>query len=384
MVINIHNLHSPILLNILFICFMGCNTGNRTGTVVETPGNTINPDWVYYIDKNKSYEKKNLILQDIATVDYIKLETTPDCLLDNINYFKHIQLTDDFIFIFSNNAIFRFERNGKFLNKIDRKGRGPEEYINARSITIDYIREEIFILDAPTFKLLKYSYDGKFINSVNLKKAIQIGFLGGDTLACYSDYIKEEPAYSLRSSIDGRILKSFSDINQKGSGIDYLIYNIDIFRKNRGEFFFNTMISDTIFSVNKDRRIPRYILLPPNNLEKHKEEGNTATPHLICETDFFATLHVLKNNSEPKNKPTYYFIDKIQNAVYEGVIINSDTDTSFSPFSSISEDNQFIALFEIASLKNSNTKAKLGGKLKELYDLSDENDNPILMIATAK
>ena len=384
--INILKCRNPILLSILFICFTGCNTGTRTGIVVKTPGNTINPDWVYYIEKNKSYEKKNLILQDVATVDYIKLETTPDGLLDGAVNCKHIELTDNYIFIVINNIISRFDRNGKFLNKIDRIGQGPGEYINIRSITVDYIREEILIYDGPTRRLLKYSYEGKFINSVDINGVVQIGFLGGDTLAYYSSNRKTEPIYSLRSSIDGRILKSFSDINQKVSGMShYAVKDIENLKKNGGEFFFNTLYSDTIFSVNKDRRVPRYILLPPNNPEKHHEEGNTATPHLICETYSFAALAVLKNNSFTYgNGPIYYVVDKNQNIVYEGSIINSDTDTSFRPFNSISEDNQFVALFEIASLKNYNSKENLGGRLKELYDLSDENDNPILMIATAK
>ena len=378
-------MYNRIIIIALFICFTGCNTKTKTPAgSAGTSNYTINPDWVYYIEKNESYEKKNLILQDIATVDYIKLETTPDCFLGEVDFFNDVQLMDSCIFITSEFIVFRFDRNGKFLSKITRRGRGPNEYRSLKSVGIDHIKKEVLIYDYIGDKLLKYDYDGKFINSIDLKDVNRIGFLGGDTLACYSENIRTEPAYSLRSSVDGRILKSFSEINQKVTYINQPLYNIDIFRKNRGEFFFNTTLSDTIFSVNKYRRIPRYILLPPNNPDNFKKEGNTAMPHLICETDYFAALSIFKNNSEPSHIPKYYIIDKAQNAVYEGWIRNSDTGTSFRPYSSMQKDNQFVALFDISQLKEIDDEGKLSGKIKELYDISDEIDNPILMIATAK
>ena len=201
------NRNHQILLGILLICFTGCNTQPKTATT---------QDWVYHIDKNESYETKALNLHDIATVDYIKLETTPDCLMDETAYLRHIQLTDNYIFILNSGVVFRFDRDGKFLNKIDRRGNGPEEYIAAFSVVIDDTQKEVLFYDQATYNLLKYSYNGKFINSINMGAYIsQMALLGGDTLACYSGYSETDPAYTLRSSSDGKIIKTFSGIDRK-------------------------------------------------------------------------------------------------------------------------------------------------------------------------
>ena len=372
------NNSNRILLSILFVCFAGCNTkphNTTTANVDTNESGAINADWVYYIDKNKSYEKKNLYIQDIATVDYIKLETTPDCLLGSTSSFINILLTDKYIFFaMEDNVIFRYDYNGKFYNKINREGRGPEEYGDITSIAIDDVREEVLVYDASSYKLFKYSYDGKFINSVNMGSYIkQIGFLGGDTLACFSGNTGNLPAHTLRSSSDGRILKSLSGIHNKNDDSPGYMSGGKVI-KNNGEFFVNTAGSDTIFSINKNRRTPRYILTPP------KTPGgdiNRAYSELRCETDYFCALMILSKNTGLFD--SNYIVDKKEYKVYKGMLLDRNFGgLGFIPYNSLCKNNQFATVFEVGMIESSD------GELRELADLSDENDNPILMIATLK
>ena len=64
----------------------------------------------------------------------IPLETTDDILMGDI---KSIKIYDDTYFILdSRNVIFRFDKDGKYLSKIARQGRGHGEYLDIRSIDI--------------------------------------------------------------------------------------------------------------------------------------------------------------------------------------------------------------------------------------------------------
>ena len=199
-----------------------------------------------------------------------------------------------------------------------------------------------------------------------------IGFLGGDTLACFSGNVGNDPTYTLRSSSDGRILKLLSGVYNEQTYEDLSGGKII---KNNGEFFVSAQKSDTIFSINADRRVPRYILTPP---KKTAEGINIVLSELRCETDNFCALIISKNGNPFGGSG--YIVDKKENKVYEGMLLDRNINgLGFIPYNSLFKNNRFAAVFEVDICKTHSD-----GELRELADLSDDNDNPILMIATLK
>jgi hypothetical protein len=84
----------------------------------------------------------------------IKLETTEDSVIGNID--KLIIGKNSEIFIgdyFSSKKIFRFTRDGKFMNFYGRIGQGPGEYVQIMGFTID--AADNIILLTP-HKLIKF------------------------------------------------------------------------------------------------------------------------------------------------------------------------------------------------------------------------------------
>lgn len=66
---------------------------------------------------------------DTASVRFVPLETKTECLMGGL---KQIQVTDSFIFVVTakrKGQVMMFDRNGKFLRKIGRYGKGPGEHI---------------------------------------------------------------------------------------------------------------------------------------------------------------------------------------------------------------------------------------------------------------
>lgn len=78
------------------------------------------------IDLLATPESEITKLSDIATdVDYIPLQTTDSSLMSMI--YKMI-VRGNFLYFGTLNQVFCFDNSGKFLFKLDKKGRGPGEY----------------------------------------------------------------------------------------------------------------------------------------------------------------------------------------------------------------------------------------------------------------
>ncbi|MDR0698124.1 MAG: 6-bladed beta-propeller, partial [Tannerella sp.] len=99
------------------------------------PSGTHSDDFIT-VDVTASYPKKELILQDFMDVEYIPLETNDDFLCQGF-----VQAIGKDIIIVRNRSldghIFIFDRNGRGLKKLNRKGQSGEVYTNILGITLD-------------------------------------------------------------------------------------------------------------------------------------------------------------------------------------------------------------------------------------------------------
>ena len=142
---------------LMLISLTGCSSpkGNAEAEDVEEGLPVINlSEGVEEVDK--------LNLSDAAErVEIVKLETTRQSLISDI---EHIQVTKDDIWVYhlKDARVYRFDHNGKFLNKVGKIGNGPEEYIRMAFFWVDDHAREVYILT--TLSGVKvYDYEGNFI-----------------------------------------------------------------------------------------------------------------------------------------------------------------------------------------------------------------------------
>ena len=157
----------------------------------------------FYIDKNQSYEKKSIDVHTLAeVVDYIPLETPDDGLIPKSDTrVESILATATEVFIVSLNKIFRFGRNGKFLNTIGRIGEGPQEYVTLIDMVLNRTKKEVIIYDGGKQSLMIYAYDGSFLRSIPLNPnwAVRIGLLDEKTICAVNVPNKNVPGFFLIS-----------------------------------------------------------------------------------------------------------------------------------------------------------------------------------------
>lgn len=176
------------------------------------------------------------------------------------------------------------------------------------------------------------------------------------------------------------MIKNLSPPYTSRSGTSYrLPPQYTSIRYNKGNVFFNTYVTDTIFAVNKNGRTPRYALLPPNNGKTTKDKESCSTPYLLCETDVFANIHVY--GSQGNSSYDSYIIDKKTGTIYKGFVVDAEFSRAILPYNT-GMDNEITTLHYVYLLKEKAKQGKLYGKLKEVALTMNEEDNPVLMIAT--
>jgi hypothetical protein len=170
-------------------------------------------DGLITVDVTKNYPKKELILQYFMDVEYIPLETSDEFLCQGFARAigKNLILVTNLNRVRDGN-IFVFDRNGKALRRINRKGQGGEEYSNIMEIILDEDNDEIYVHNHYERKIQVYDLFGNYKRSLRYKENTDGAFYTDivnydkEHLICYDAY-NEDRAFVLISKQDGSIAK---------------------------------------------------------------------------------------------------------------------------------------------------------------------------------
>ena len=99
------------------------------------------------------------------SVSHIKLETTDESLIGQISkilFFDSLLIIQDR----QTHSVLVFDRNGKFINTIGKRGQGPGEFASLRRVLLDADSRQIMVFDAAGRKMIHYDFYGNFIREV--------------------------------------------------------------------------------------------------------------------------------------------------------------------------------------------------------------------------
>jgi hypothetical protein len=114
-------------------------------------------------------------------------------------------------------VIFRFDKDGKYLSKIARQGRGHGEYNDIRSI--DVIGDEVYTLSSFEKKIRTYSYDGEFLREIDLNEPYFDMAVEDSYILLFSNSCNNGFKNYVKISRNGEILDSWDDFSQNTSFI---------------------------------------------------------------------------------------------------------------------------------------------------------------------
>ncbi len=127
-----------------------------------------NPD-VLHFDVSKWETKTTIPKKVIKSISFIPLETSEQCLIGTVG--KIVALNDKYYIIDSQyaNGVLVFNKEGKYIKSIGKKGRGKGEFLRLNSFCIDEKGGEMLILDSYARKVLFYNLtNGVYLEDIKL------------------------------------------------------------------------------------------------------------------------------------------------------------------------------------------------------------------------
>ena len=377
------------LLACCLICSYACTSQPQSTTGIPV------------VDFEKEYPQKDLLVSENADVEYVRLETTDEVLLDGLAGL-YLSVTDRFIV--TNNSkegrIFVFNRQGKHLYNFMRKGNSGEEFMYAKKVRVDDKAEEIFVLDARN-KVLVYTLDGKFKRVLDLPKDMRADDLWNyddEWLLSYDNYNLDregltcaEQPFFLISKKDGQVKRIgvnakdrigpriyFEKNGQRG----VMAVSMNYIYKNGDEFVLSELGNDTVFMLKNDEISP-LLVRTPGSKDKDVRSMMSAPLKLGDYIEVVEAPKELKMESGKIETKSVYLNLKTG----ECFDLNLKDDVNFVEPSAVRSSeyveapkNHILSMPNTDRLFRWKEEGKLKGKLAEMVDEMKEDDNPILII----
>ena len=355
------------------------------------------------VTKSSYSPKKELVLQDFMDVEYIPLETNDEFV--NQGYVnaiggKYIIVTN----YREDGDIFVYDRNGKAIRKINRKGQGGEEYISCLKIILDEENEELFINDFLARKIKVYDLEGNFKRSFKQKQEGDTQFYGEifnydkNNLICYDECNADIP-FLLISKKDGSITREIiTPFKEKKLFIQLLRYEggtraagpgpYSRITPFKGNWILLEPSSDTIYTLMPDCSLRPFIAKTP--------PVHTLDPefYLILKlvSDRYYFMESIKNvydfRKEEGFPKTYFVYDTQEKDFFSYIIYNGDysykKELYMVMFTPINTKGELWATIDAFELCRDYEKGKLKGKLKDIAAKLGEDDNRVIMLVKPK
>jgi hypothetical protein len=251
--------------------------------------------------KNASKDPQHKVREFLALIDKVTLffpETTDSSIIGVVS--KVIQ-TDDRVYVLDNqksNALFVFDRSGKFLHTVGDVGNGPGEFVEPTDFEIDEAEAEaegkVYIYDQYRSVVNRYDMGGCYLGNIKLPfrntGMVKIGneFVFQNLLG--NDHIKviNKSALTITDTL-GHVAKV---------GLPMLRYNFisdRIVRINDSTAHYMIPYNDTIYHITPKGLFARYVFLFPENQRLPKDFMKRTGPIYERFRELF-----------PSNRFTYY------------------------------------------------------------------------------
>lgn len=402
------------ILPAILLLIIGCTACRESAT---------QSDDLITIDVTATYPKKELILQDFLDVEYIPLETS-----DEFITFGFVKAIGKDIIVVKNSRIldgnvFIFDRKGKGIRKINRKGQSGEEYTFTTDIYLDEEEGEIYVSCLVNQKLFVYDLEGKFKRSLKFKEEkSKVGDLlsyrpmykfDTDHFICcdhssgrrYNEKqemdLGDRNTFFMISKQDGSVTEEVPiPFEKKISQVVFSPKGVGITRNNgivpyQGQWLLVEPSADTIYTYSTSHELKPFIVRIPSVQSMNPEIF--LYPGVI--TDRYCFMQAIKkeyDETEPygKLKRFDWVYDKKEKQTFEYTVYNSDfidqrpiKNLTYEVLTLTVTNSNGIAFaerIEASELVEAYREGKLKGKLKEIASHLDEESNPVIMLAKYK
>jgi hypothetical protein len=387
-----------------FITFLltDCNTTQADLSKIE-----INPN---------ARREGQLKLNDlVASVEYVPLETNDRCVIGQIYTYD---VTPNYILVFcgKSTAVYFFDKNGRFIAQVGRKGQGPGEYNYIDHIFTDEELQRIFIRTYNPNRLNMYDFNGEYISHLPLD---DYGEPTGSIKALFDNkYLviypnnkgKKDYTYEIRD-------RDYKLLGQGLRSVPYTIYGTPDGRSEGANIFLTPFdsyyrfddkiyvkenaLNDTVYSITGENTFrPEYLL----GAGKYEVTTDIRSDFMgaferldkcVGFKEIYETAGCLLISYEYQSKVNRCYYDKqSKDLLYfpskEGIPNDYDGGMDFWPQKQ--ENNRLYKFYEAHLFKEhvghansgSNRKDNEAIKFRDFANKLKADDNPVLVVASLK
>jgi len=226
----------------------------------------VHSDDVIFVDIDRP--EISSIFDYFRSIELIPLETSSDALIADIS--KIIVHGDRYYMLDQpQQIIFVFDQNGKFLFKINKQGKGPEEYLSVIDININPFTYNLELLD-PYGPVHIYDLKGNYIETKRiaypkLQAVHQFAPVGNHSYVFYAIFQAKKIIYF---NIDEKKLQheEFEEERYLGSFASNSLY------KYQDEWYFFRPIHPVVYKIGKEQLEPAFQF----DFGAYTQEGTTA------------------------------------------------------------------------------------------------------------
>ena len=234
------------------------------------------------IDFESSLVDKLKFSQFVDTIEFIPLETTDRNLIGEI---QRVIYDDEKYYIrtthgMQNANLFVFDKKGKFLWGLNKRGNGPGEYNDFEDFLLT--KERINVISY--FKFISYDKLGQFIkeSKIELKSQVKEFIPINDTtfFAFVFRTRSNDLNFLFKMNDDGKVEKRFFQRNESEARInDFRIHWRGLESWNN-IYYFNHPFSDTIFQIEDEKVKPLFYI----------DYGDKAIPDMFELSDHYKVI----------------------------------------------------------------------------------------------
>lgn len=360
------------------------------------------------LDITKDYPEKKIVLQDLADVKYIPLETKKNALLPNsagcLGY-----VSDSLIVArTSDNEIVLFNGDGSVRSSFRHVGQGSKEYQYIIGMAVDPKAQEIFIVDyLLKYRMQVYSFTGQYKRTLPIPYKMILNslqdFSADCLLACDMDVNQgisnRAKPYMLLSKKTGEIVKELdihftkrmSNRMSKPFGENQTIsaaLGYDPIVRCEDSYVIGDLSADTIYTYTPQGVLSPMLVRTPPVLSM--ETPKVLLPDYRAGSYFFFYLVDFEFDFETRTGfPDKYMVyDYAAGKTYVCKLVNRDCEEQEIQLGDGGVTNRAwnTACYTIPSsvLIEQSEAGKVHGLLKEIAAGRTDDDNPVLVIVRFK
>jgi hypothetical protein len=393
----------PIILAFAVLLNHGCTNGTKELSNAE----------IFHVDIDNITETIDLKLSDLAdSFELIKLETTSECVLGNNTSFY---VGDQYILAISNDGIYKFTIDGRYISKLINQGRGPQEFARVSGFLSFFIDEktDYLYLNDPFRPQRFFVYD---LVSETFLDQINVGLPVSGSFATYNDSLLICSYSGLSDSISSAVL--FYDF--KGELRSEITHNKMAFNGENnslsfqrstlkfcdGASYLNFWADDTLYQISNYRLIPYIVpsftkprIYPPNYPKQIGDRSVSFEINAPCfsiiRVSILEKVLVWGNVSDTESSSNTYFLNKNTGTCS---ILSSYTDDLIGEkkerrnFAIHTDRNQVVCLYFKDQIEKAVEKGFMSNAfgqniIAQMYSINesmDEMDNPVLLVGKLK